>query len=154
VRCANFTRAENSKRRFVIKSFQVFDNFSKSERDVSFDVFEETLNRSNCSNNVVDVRPEVSGVVFAFSFPCCGKWLTRIAASEDINSVSKAVHWQGFKIRPYRCGIQLTRFHLCNQVRNGEGFDFHMSDDSMFKSGKLKSSFDSTIAGAKAKDSG
>jgi hypothetical protein len=113
---------------------------------VSFDIFKETSNRSNCPDDVADVRPEVSGVFFSKSLSCGTKGLARITASEDVNSVSKWLHWQGFKIRPHRCGIQLTLFHLGNQVRNGEGFDLHMSDDSMFNSGKVKSSFDSTIS--------
>ena len=149
---ADFSRAEYSPRRCVTKAFQVFNDLSESEADVSFDVLKEALNRSNCSNDVVDVRPEVSGVVCPGSFPGGWEWLAGRAASEDVNSVSKAVHWQGFKVRPNRGCIQLTRFHLRNQVCNGEGFDLHMSDDSMSDASELKSSLDATIAGAKRED--
>ncbi|MDA9091501.1 hypothetical protein N9J84_05275, partial [Porticoccaceae bacterium] len=82
-----------------------------------------------------DKRPEVSGIVCAFSVAGSGERLARITASDKVNAVSKEVCWEGFKIRPNRCGIQLTPFHLRNQVRNGEGFDLHISEDSMSKPG-------------------
>jgi hypothetical protein len=136
----------------VTKSFQIIDDLSESKADVSFDVLEEASNRSNCSYVVVDVWPEVSGVFDAFAQPSGAERLAGITASEDINSVSKAVCWQGFKIRPHRCRNQLSRFHLCDQVRSCEGFDLHMSDCSMFKPGKLKSSLDATVSSAETED--
>tara|TARA_R110002020_G_scaffold44181_2_gene127721 strand:- start:2740 stop:3261 length:522 start_codon:yes stop_codon:yes gene_type:complete len=149
---ADFSRAEYSPRRCVTKAFQVFDNFSESEADVSFDVFKKASNRSNCFDVLPDVGPEVSWVFCAFALPCCAEGLAGITASEKVNALSKAVCWQGFKIRPDRCRNQLSRFHLCNQVRSGEGFDLHMSDDSMFKSGKVKSSLDATVSSAEAEN--
>jgi hypothetical protein len=148
VRCANFSRAEYSPRRFVTKSDQIIDDLSESQADVSFDVLEKAANRSNCSYVVVDEWPEVSWVFGAFAQSSGAKRLAGITASEHINSVSKAVCWQGFKIRPHRCRNQLSRLHLCNQVRSGEGFDLHMSDCSMLIPGKLKSSLDATVSSA------
>ena len=71
VRCADFRRAEYSPRRCVTKAFQVFNDLSESETDVSFDVLEEAARRSNCVHMLSDPRPEVSGVVFTCSLPCC-----------------------------------------------------------------------------------
>ena len=112
VGCADFSRAEYSPRRFVTKAFQVANDFSESKVDVSFDVFKETSNRSNCSDDFPDVRPEMSFVFFCSSFSSDTERGTWIAASDNVNSSSKRLHWQGFKICPNRCGIQLTRFHL------------------------------------------
>ena len=120
---------------------------------MSLNVFKKALNRSNCFNVPSDERPEVSWVVFSESFTCCCKWLAGITTSDDVNAVSKQVRWEGFNIRVYRCGRYDPVFHLVNQVRNGEGFDLHISEDSMFKPGKVKSSFESTISAAKADDS-
>lgn len=154
VRRADFSRAKYSPRNRVTEAFQVFNDFSESKADVSFDVLEEAANRSNCSYVVVDKWPEVSGVFCALAESCGAEWLAGITASEDINSFSKAVCWQGFKIRPDRCWNQLSLFHLCDQVRSCEGFDLHMSDCSMFKPGKAKSSLDATISGAETEDCG
>jgi len=146
VRRADFSRAEYSPRNRVTKAFQVCNDFSESKADVPFDVLEEAANRSNCLDVSLNEWPEVSGVFCAFAKPCGAEWLAGITASEDINSVSKALRWQGFNIRPDRCWNQLSRFHLCDQVRNCEGFDLHMSDCSMFKPGKAKSALDAAIS--------
>ena len=122
---------------------------------MSFHVFKEALNRSNCVDDFEDVGPEVSLFVI-----CSGtssglrKRLTGIAPSKDVNSVSKDFRREGFKIRVNRCGIQEILFHLCDQVFDCVGFDLHITDDSMFKSGKLKSSLDSTVSAAKRENSG
>jgi hypothetical protein len=119
---------------------------------VSFDVLEEASNRSNCLDVSPNKWPEVSGVFGPLTKPSGAERLAGITASEHVNSVSKAVCWQGFKIRPDRCRNQLSLFHLRNQVGSCEGFDLHMSDCSMCKSGKLKSSLDATIASAETED--
>jgi hypothetical protein len=60
---ANFNRAEYSPRRFVTKAFQVAKDFSESKVDVPFDVFKEASNRSNCSDMIEDVGPQMSGII-------------------------------------------------------------------------------------------
>jgi len=93
-----------------------------------------------------DPRPEVAGVIFSGALSCCAERLAGITASDELNAISKAVHWQGFKIRPDRRRNHPPLFHLRNQVGSGVGFDLDMSDDSMLKSGELKSSFDATVS--------
>lgn len=92
------------------------------------------------------------GVVGAKPSPCGAEWLARIAASEDVNTASKQVTWEGFKVRVNRCGSQQTVFHLLDQVGNGESFDLHISEDSMVDASKVKSSFDSSISAAETED--
>jgi len=70
MRRAYFSRAEYSERRFITKFFQVFDDFSKSEADVPFDVFEEASNRSNCIDVFSDVWPEMSGIILSGALSC------------------------------------------------------------------------------------
>jgi hypothetical protein len=95
-----------------------------------------------------DEGPQMPRVFVTEPFACGTKRGTRITASNKVNSVSKEVRWEGFSVRPYRRGMKQLVFHLRNQVRNDEGFDLHISDDSMSKPGKVKSSFDATISRA------
>ena len=94
-------------------------------------------------------RPEVSGILLPHSFACRRERLARIASSDDVNCSSKDVCWESFKVRENRSRIQPTLFHLRNQVCNDEGFDLHISDDSIVDSSVVKSSFDTTISAAK-----
>jgi hypothetical protein len=152
MRRADFSRAEYSKRRCKIKAFQVLDDFAESEADVSFDVFKEASNRSYCFDMFSDVWPEVAGVIFSGALSCRAERLAWISSSEDVNSVSKQLCWEGFKVRPNRCRSQETRFHLRNQVGSGEGFDLHISERSSCNPCKLKSSLDASVSAAKADD--
>jgi hypothetical protein len=70
MRRADFSRAEYSPRRFVTKAFQIFDDFSESKTDVSFDVFKEASNRSHCCDVFSDVWPQMSWVILSCSLSC------------------------------------------------------------------------------------
>jgi hypothetical protein len=50
VRCADFTRREYSPRHLVTQLFQVTDDAGESQRDMSFDILEETESGANNSN--------------------------------------------------------------------------------------------------------
>jgi hypothetical protein len=128
VRRANFSRAEYSPRRFVTKFFQFSNDFSQSKADVSFDIFEEAELWSKNANALCDVRPEMSGVVCSFSKSGCTEWLAGVTSSEEVHAFRKLCPWEGFKIRPDRCRVHKSRFHFCDQVRNGEGFDLTKSN--------------------------
>jgi len=96
----------------------------------------------------------VSWIFTAVAFSSSTEWLAGIPPSEDINAASKESRFEGFKIRPHRCRNHPPRFHLVNQVRNGEGFDLHMSEDGDFSKHSLKTELDSSISAAKAEYSG
>ena len=70
----------------------------------------------------------MSWVFGAESLACGAERLARVTAREDVHAITKLCPWEGFKIRPDRCRVQESRFHLCNQVRAGEGFDLANSD--------------------------
>jgi hypothetical protein len=112
VRCADFSRAEYSPRRFVTDCSQLSNDFSESEGDVSFDIFKEAELGSKKSNSVCDKWPEVARVVCAEALSGCGEGLAGIAPSEDVHAVTKLCPWEGFKIRPYRCCVHESRFHF------------------------------------------
>jgi hypothetical protein len=128
VRRANFSRAEYSPRRFVTKFFQFSNDFSQSKADVSFDIFEEAELWSKNANALCDVRPEMSGVVCSKSLSGCAEWLAGVTSRKNVHLISKLCPWEGFKIRPYRCWVHESRFHFCNQVCDGKGFDLTKSN--------------------------
>jgi hypothetical protein len=67
--------------------------------------------------------PEVALIVCTLSLSRCTEWLAGISGNEAVHFSAKLLAWEGFKIRPNRCLIQESRFHLCNQVRASECFD-------------------------------
>jgi hypothetical protein len=87
VRCANFTRTKYSPRRFVTNASQFFDDCSKSEANVSFDILEETKFGSHDSNSICDERPEVAWIVGAKSLAGGAKGLAGVAARQDVHAV-------------------------------------------------------------------
>lgn len=121
---------------------------------MAFDVFKEAYPWSDSPNKSPDVGPEVAGVFVSLSSAGGGEGLTGIAASKDVNAVSKWLHREGFKVRPNRGGIHLTRFHLCDQVRDGVGFDLHMSEDVKWSDSSFNSKLEATVSCAKAEESG
>jgi hypothetical protein len=75
--------------------------------------------------------------------------LAREASREDVHQSVKLSEREGVKIRPDRVRIQLTRFHLRDQVRAGEGFDLHRSDCSAaWEKDSLESEVDASVSNA------
>jgi hypothetical protein len=95
---------------------------------MSFDILKEAELGSQNPNSVCDKWPEVARVVGAEALSGCAEGLAGIAPSEDVHAVTKLCPWEGFKIRPDRCCVHESRFHFCDQVRAGEGFDLTKSD--------------------------
>ncbi len=115
---------------------------------MSFNILKKAHLGFTTVDDSFDVRPKVSRVVGPFSFAGSREGLTGIAASEDANFASKRFQREGLKIRPDRCRNHPPRFHLVDQVRNCEGFDLHMSEDSDFPKHSLKTEFESSISRA------
>ena len=97
---------------------------------MSFDVLEEAEAGSHVSDGVANVGPEVARVVGSLPLAGCGERLARIPRHKEIHLVTKGSSREGFKIRPDRCAVQESRFHFCDQVRDGEGFDLTKSDEA------------------------
>jgi hypothetical protein len=97
---------------------------------VSFDVLEEAESRPKNGNSICDPRPQVARVVLSGSLACGRERLTRVAAREDVHQSVKLSPREGLEISPDRSRVQESRFHLCDQVRAGEGFDLAISDRS------------------------
>ena len=145
---ANFSRAEYAPRRSVTDSVQLFDDFAESETDVSLDVLEEAKVGSHENNSICDPRPEVAGVVFAEALSSGAEWLAWVTTTEDTHSVSKAFPREGLKIRPQRCRVHVSRFHFCDQVRSGKGFDLTKSDCAQTFDCSFKSEINASVSSA------
>jgi hypothetical protein len=76
--------------------------------------------------------------------------LARESAREDVHASTKLSVWEGFNVREHRCWIQLSRFHLCNQVRDWESFPLHVSDFSQIWENSSESKPDSFVARTEA----
>jgi len=117
---------------------------------VSFDILKEAELGSQNPNSVCDKWPEVPRVVCAEAFSGCAEWLAGIAPSEDVHAVTKCSPWEGLKIRPYRSWVQESRFHFCDQIRAGEGFDLTKSDCAQIWDDSLQSKFNASVSGTKS----
>jgi hypothetical protein len=56
---------------------------------VSFDVLEEAQSGLKKLNAACDVGPKMSWVAGSKALTCCAKWLTRVAASEEVHAARK-----------------------------------------------------------------
>jgi hypothetical protein len=145
---ADFTRAEYSPRRRVTCCSQVSEDFAESQANVALDIFKKAESGANNSNCPKDVGPEVAGVFGSEAFACCAEGLAGITGHKQVHAVSKGFAWEGFNIRPERCRVQESRFHFCNQVRAGEGFDLTISDDAQIRDCSSKSEMNPAVSGA------
>ena len=116
---------------------------------MSFHILEEEPNRPNCRDSSSYIRPKVSGVLFSFPLTGIAKRLAGITPNDSVYSAVKLFCREGFKIRPNRSWIHLTRFDLRNQVCTCEHFDLHIAFCGNCSSRKSDSEFKSTISRAK-----
>jgi hypothetical protein len=115
---------------------------------VSFDILKEAEAGANNSNCSCDVWPEVARVVCAEAFSGCAEGLAGVTGHKEVHSVTKVLAWEGLNIRPERCWVQESRFHFCDQVRAGEGFDLTISDDAQIWDCSFKSEMNPAVSGA------
>jgi hypothetical protein len=83
-----------------------------------------------------------------------GEGLTGISANEPVSFSVKRFEWEGFKVRPNRCGSQYTLFHLLDQIFDDKGLDFHMNDCSTSGKHSVNAFFESKHSAAKADERG
>jgi hypothetical protein len=118
--------------------------------DDSFDVFEEDELGSTLDDAFEDVGKEVSGIFVSTSFSGKTEGLAREAARKDVHESRKRAPWEGLKIRPDRCRIQLSLFNLRNQIGASEGFDLAKSDCAQTSDNSFESEINASVSGAKA----
>lgn len=92
----------------------------------------------------------MSRVFFSSSLTGGTEWLARVASRDDVHQSSKCFCRERLNVRPDRCLIQFSRFHLCDQVRDCEGFDLHISDGAATWENSSESEINASVPGAKA----
>ena len=149
VRRPDFTRAEYSPRRLVTNLFQLSNDLSESEGDVSFDIFKEAGSWSQNPNSICDPRPEVARVFFSCSLASGRERLARVSRNENVHQSVKRLVWEGFKIAPNRCCIQESRFHLTDEIGLSEPLKFTICKGShSLAKDVFESKSNATISGA------
>jgi hypothetical protein len=113
--------------------------------DDPLDVFKEYDSRPGVLNNAEDRGEQVSWVFVSFLQSSIGEGLAWESSREDVHQPTKRFALEGLNIRPDRCLIQRSRFHLRNQVCDGEGFDLHISDCSAASENSFESKPDAFV---------
>jgi hypothetical protein len=129
--------------------FQLSNDFSEVEGDVSFDILEEAHSGAQNPNSICDERPEVPRVVGSEPLASGAEGLAWVTSSKDVHLSTKLCPWEGFKIRPDRSAVQESRFHFCDQVRAGETFDLTKSDRAQISDNSVQSKFNASVSGTK-----
>ena len=117
---------------------------------MALDILEEAELGSENPNSVCDKWPEVPRVFGSEPLACCAEWLAGVATSEDVHAVTKLCPWEGLKIRPDRSAVHESRFHFCDQVRTGEGFDLTKSDRAQISDDSVESKLNAAVSGTKS----
>ena len=147
-----FRSREYSPRHFVTQFFQITDDCGESQRNVSFDVFEEAGSWLKKSNSICDPRPEMSGVVFSGSLSCGREWLARVSRNEDVHQSVKFSVREGLKIVPYRCDIHESFFHFTDEIGLSEPLKFTICEASQsFAKDVFEAKSNASIPGAEFK---
>jgi hypothetical protein len=102
------------------------------------------------SDSGCDVWEQVSRIFNAVTLSSSTEGLAREAPREDVHASTELSVREGFNVRVHRCCIQLSRFHLCNQVRDRESFPLHVSDLSQIWENSSESKPDSFVSTAQA----
>jgi len=148
VACAHFSRREQSRFCVIAQLLKARCDFGKSQIDVPFDILCEDGSWPHFTDDALDFRPKVSGIVFPASLPCHAEWLARITGSEDMNAVTPRVAVEGFKIVPDRRLLQRFVFHPGHESRRRMGFPLDETNSSISGLGDTDAEFESSISGA------
>jgi len=132
--------------------FQLSDDFSESEGDVSFDILKEAESGSQNPNSVCDPRPEVAGIVFTCSLSCGRERLARVSCNEDVHQSVKFSVREGLKIVPKRCDIQESFFHFTDEIGLSEPLKLTICEASQsFAKDVFEAKSNAAIPGAEFK---
>ncbi len=100
--CADFCRAEQTRRRRVAQSPKLSQDGFKAEGDVTGDVFEEHPLGAAIADDTGDVGPEVSRIIGPAAFSRSAERLTRISGEDDVESTAKGAGIETAQIVPDR----------------------------------------------------
>jgi len=116
MRSTDFFRTEEARRNLETQTLKVADDVLQSFLNMPRDVFEKDDARLNLAKDSSDMWPQVARILFSTTSTGEAERLARISGSEDIHLATPECAVEGSEIRPYRCRIQASFFHLRSQV--------------------------------------
>jgi hypothetical protein len=96
------------------------------------------------------IRPEIAFILLAALPAGEGMRLARDAANEAIHEATPRSAVEGSGIAPHRSLREVSRFHRCHQLRDGETFPLHQADRASAWNCQLDSEIEATASGADA----
>lgn len=155
---ADFRRREQSDLNRETKLAKVSPNpFGSSDfviprREHAADILDEDEPASGLDDDAPCGRPEVALVETAALAPSKAVRLARDAANEAIHEAAPWPAVEGSGIAPHRALSHETLLHLCDQVRDGEGFPLHHADCSSVFDCQFDSEIEAGTTGTDGED--
>ena len=109
VRRADFSRAEQTRRRRVAHAPKLSEDGLEPEGDVPSDVFEEDPFRTAFADDPGDVGPEVAGIIGAAALSGRAEGLAGIACEDSVEGAAEGTGVKAAQIGPDRCRGEVTR---------------------------------------------
>jgi len=150
---ANVGRAETTPFRIEPQRGKVCEDLIKPALDERGDVLDEDERRRHLTHDASKMTPEArTSAGKSSSLPGVGDVLAREAASDEIHDATPRAAVEGGDIRPHRCRIQASFFHLRDQSGAGESFPLHVADDASAWSCQLDAAVEASTAGEEGED--
>ncbi len=148
VRCADFRRREEARRKAVAHADQSSGDFGEAEAEMMGDILEEHEGRFDFADDAGDMRPEVARVVGTAALTRDRERLARIARSDDVHRAAPRAAVEGGNVVPDNSLIHGRVFHPRHESGCGIGFPFDMAHSTITGDGDGETKVESACAGA------
>jgi hypothetical protein len=111
------------------------------------DVLEKTPLGLDFTDDAGNVRPQVAGVIGSAFFPRDAERLAGVSGSDAINFATPACAIEGSNIRPDRCRIQPSCFHMRNKEAGDIGFPLDITNGMGVRHSEAQAKLKPTCAG-------
>ncbi len=145
--CTDLGRREHTPFRIEPERGQVSEYLSAIPSKQVWDVLQKDEPGSYVANDACDIGPSVPIVVGPELFSGRAERLTREARSDAIHDSTPSFAVERSKVAPDRSLSQRSRLHLVDQVRSGERFPLHVTDDASLWARKSEAELESASAG-------
>jgi hypothetical protein len=119
VRCANFCRREQTRRRRVAQSPKLSQDGFKAEGDVTGYVFEEDPCGGTFPDDAGDLEPEVAGVIGPLPLSGGAERLAWVSGDDGVDGTSEGLSVECGEVVPYGRGGEVSG--LLGSDENGSG---------------------------------
>jgi hypothetical protein len=124
MRRANFSRAEQARRRRVAHVPKLSQHGLKTEADVTCDVLNEDPFGAAFPDDAGDFGPEVAGVGRTTALASCAERLAGISGQHRVEGTVEGPGVEAAQIIPDRCWGEITRALGCDENGAGPVFPF------------------------------